>query len=144
MLVLLLMPVVYVVVQVRRGRFGVPAAVAASAWFGLSALVLVLLLGEALLADEGDPPSDDLQGRLPARIEIVRRDESCGSGGCARVYALRDVGGAPAGVVAGRLRATGLDGCRRSIWWPDLRRRCTSVSVIGDGVLVSVTFEGLP
>lgn len=143
-LALLVVPVVGGVVRVRRGRRSrLSVAVFVIGWFGVSAMMLVLLVAEALLADEGALPPDDLPGRLPAGVEITQQDRSCGSGGCWRDYTVRDVGGAAAGTVADRLRATDLDGCRRSIWWPDLRQRCTHVSVTGDRVLVSVYLQGL-
>lgn len=143
-LALLVVPVVGGAIQVSRGRRSrLSAAVLVIGCLGVSAMVLVLLAAQALLADEGALPPDDLRSRLPAWVEIAQQDRSCGSGGCRRDYTVRDVGGAAAGIIADKLRATDLDGCRRSIWWPDLRQRCTYVSVTGDRVLVSVYLQGL-
>lgn len=137
---LLLAPAVLGAVAVRRGR--VAAAGAVAGWMCASALVVVALVGQALFADEGALPPDDVRDRLPAGLRVADQEQSCGSGGCYREYTVRDVGGAPGAAVADRLRAEGFDGCRRRIWVPDLRRRCTDLSVARDGVRVAVSLVG--
>jgi len=139
---LLVAPVVFGAVLVRRGHPRRSVAVAVAGWFGAVAAVMALLLVQWLFTDEGDLPPDDLSGRLPAGLEVVAQDKQCGSGGCWRQYTVRDSGDAKVDAVAGKLRVSGLEGCRHSLWIPDLRRRCTHISTTSTAVLVSVNVEG--
>lgn len=138
---LIVAPAVCGAVAVRRGRLG--AVTAVTGWFCAAVLVVVVLVGQALFAGEGALPPDDVRDRLPAGLRVAAQERSCGSGGCFREYTVRDVAGAPGTAVAERLRAAGVDGCRRRVWVPDLRRRCTDVSVGSDEAKVSVSLVGL-
>jgi hypothetical protein len=137
---LLVAPAVLGAVAVRRGRVSTAGAVAG--WLCVSTLVVVVLVGQALFADEGALPPDDVRDRLPAGLRVAAQEQSCGSGGCFREYTVRDVGGAPGATVAARLRAEGFDACRRRLWVPDLRLQCADVSEGRDGVRVAVSLVG--
>lgn len=127
------------VAALRAGAAGRRARAALLTLVTVVVLVVApLLLVASIAVPEGSLPPDDLEGRLPAGYGVVGHDVQCGSGGCWREYDVRGPAGTTADGAARALRDSGAEGCVRNSRLPDLRRRCTTVSVRGDLVRVEV------
>ncbi|MFN8075146.1 MAG: hypothetical protein U0Q15_06960 [Kineosporiaceae bacterium] len=134
--VLLLAPAVVAVAVMCRRPSCLVVFLTTFVWAVVTVVVLLAVLLPVAFVSEGSLPPDDLADRLPSGVRIASQDTSCGSGGCARVYVLRDDLGGSLTASAERVEQAVTPGCRRRQWVPDLREHCTDVDIIDDRLVV--------
>lgn len=140
---LLLAPGAAAVWAVRGRRSGRTIFLAFAGWAAVSLVAMSWLLLQLAFVSEGSLPPDDLASSLPPGVQVAEHGDSCGSGGCARVYVLRGDPGVGVADVAELVKQSVVTGCHRPRWAPDLREHCKDVAVINGRVVVHSYLQGL-